>query len=194
MNSTSVPTPTDRPANGGPINNVRIEPQADGGVIIRREYPEQERKTGLKIIAGLFAVGLLILAVTAVLVRRDLSGVFWMGVVTMFVVAIVHRMARQYTVLTRSYVIRADAAGLSIETTTWRGHTSQQFHRHEIEDVLLDFDRGYGKHRRVFQTILVIQTSVSRKVQCLQNVTGDRLAKVADAIRAALGMPKRPWP
>ena len=59
---------------------------------------------------------------------------------------------------------------------------------------MLDCGGGTDPAHTTSLTKLVIRRSVGRPIDCLYNVGGDHLARVADAVRAAVGLPPRSWP
>ena len=67
------------------------------------------------------------------------------------------------------------------------------FARDDITDITVGFGQRYG-----FQLFpkygawLIIDGPV--RIECLHRFGGDEVARAADALRAAMGMPKRSWP
>jgi hypothetical protein len=125
--------------------------------------------------------------------RGSTNGKFATLASAFFAVSIMQNLVRQFAAKTRSCVLRADQAGLTIESSDWRRKATRHFHRGQLDDIVLGFGR-HGRPNGLFGSWLVIKSPLCRDIRCLHNAGGDHLARAADALRAALGMPSRSWP
>ncbi len=173
---------------------IEIEP-ISGGVIVRVFYPEDRRRRNVKSLKIVCAILCLLPAIAWLIFRRKSGD--WFAVIAAAVVAgyVIVTMVRTFLAISRSYVFRADATGLAIETLRGARKDEQHLPRSQINDIVLGFGYYRGPHS-LFRSWMVIATNAmfSSDIECLQNLGGDHLARVADALRAALGMPKRSWP
>lgn len=174
--------------------DLHIEHSDKHGVIVARDYPDFRRRKSMKVLA---IVCPLLCSVPLILWLTYLHGlVNWFVVLTsaLFIIIIVSRIIRQFNINTRSYVLRANHTGLTIEMTTWRRRTTRHFVRSEINDIVLDCSGGRDPHHSLFRTWLVIKVALNGEIHCLHDVGGDQLARAANALRAAMRMPARSWP
>jgi hypothetical protein len=173
---------------------VDIEHLANGGIVIRRDYPDERRQRDAKLVLIVCTVLSLVPVVMFALYRARRVGEFVMIVSVVLPAGIVYRMLRQFSAATRSCVLRADRTGLTVEIATWRKATTQHFTRPQITDILLDCSGGNDPRHTLFRTFLIIRSTLARDIRCLHNVSGEELARAANALRAALGLPPRSWP
>ena len=82
----------------------------------------------------------------------------------------------------------------SSDVTTWRKRSKHHFDRAAVADVIVDCTGGPDGRRTRFRSMLVIKAPPARDLKLLHGVGGDQLAAVANAVRAALGLPARSWP
>ncbi len=181
------------PKDGGD-DDIQIELQPNRGVIVRKGYSDQRRRTSVKVMMIAMVILCLIPVIFWALSRKRLVSEFPLILAIVLPAWIGYRLFRQFSAGTRSYVLSASHTGLTIETTTWRQRTTRHFTRAQIEDIVLDCSGGPDPHSSLFKSYLVIKSSQCRDIHCLHNVGGDQLARAADALRAALGMPARSWP
>jgi hypothetical protein len=183
-----------RPTQNDKADAVHIEHLADGGVVVRKDYPPQRRRRDIKLALIICTILSLVPVLTWGLYRARVVSEFAMIVAVLLPVGIAYRLLRQFSAGTRACVLRADRTGLTVEITSWRKATTQHFTRPQITDILLDCSGGNDPRHTLFRTFLIIRSTLARDIRCLHNVSGDELARAANALRATLGLPARSWP
>jgi hypothetical protein len=173
--------------------SIQIERLAEGATIVRVTYPDDLRRKGARGL-GIICVCLCLLPIIAwFCCRSTRSEGFWViGAAVVAIYGMVNAV-RQFVAVTCSYVFRADRDGLMIEKWNGRRTRSWQFTRNQIDDIILGFGYYRGPNS-LFRCWMTIVTGRFREIRCLQNLGGNHLGPIADALRAGLGMPKRSWP
>lgn len=186
-------SPPTRPNVGG-SDDIQIQHLPNGDVIIRKDYPNDRQRRDLKVVIVISSILCLVPVLLWLMWRNGSAPLFAVLVVAFCAICIVPGMVWQFVAKTRSYVLPADHTGLTIDITSWRGRITRHFSHGEIDDIVLDCSGGTDPHHSQFKSWLVITSSVTRNLHCLHDVGGDQLARVANALRAALHMPARTCP
>ena len=94
--------------------------------------------------------------------------------------------------LAKSYLFEADSDGITIHTYRGRREARVRLPRDEITDVRI----GFGSARRGSPAwqIIAVNPAFRWNRRLLHDLGGDELARVADALRAGIGLPPRSWP
>jgi hypothetical protein len=188
------PSAIARTGNSSDDDRVRIDCDANGGATVDARYRPMGR--------GPF---LLILLISFILLGGEAMVAWWlfhrqMGTRT-FVFAFAGLVGATMLVsLIRTHwrgsrcVVRADADGVTIQITRGRRELQRRLPREQVKDIRLGFDHS-GKSTRASAWLVIVTIPWHhRNVRCLAGFGGDELARAADALRAAIGLPKRSWP
>jgi len=172
---------------------IRIEQLADHAAIVRVTYPVARRRRDLKFLKVICACLCLIPLASWFLFRNGITGWFAVTGSAILSAYIMSSIVRQFRAHTRSYVLRADHSGLTIETSNGKDATMEYFTRDQTCDITVRFSFYRGPNS-LFKCWLEIQTTTRATIQCLHDIGGDHLARIANVLRAALCMPARSWP
>ena len=175
-------------------DKITVERAATGAVTLRKEVSERSVRVGLRVTVALCTLLCLGPVIGWLLFRRHFDGEMVAGFSAVLTIPLAYRFFRQFSAGSRSYRLRADRSGLTIDTTTWRGHSTRHYPRNQIADIVLDFGNGHDPQRALFSSMLVIKAPPDRDFRCLHGVSGDKLARIADALRECGGLPVRSWP
>jgi hypothetical protein len=176
---------------------VRVERTSGGrgGVVVRVAYPPAKRREEVIAAAG-SCVGMAVCA-----------GLFvWFGwrsspfprpfllLAPLFPVAVlVLLLVRRLGTLADAYTFEADRDGLTIQRARGRRECSERLPREQITDVRIGF--GSARARRSAAWLIIALTPPHRfNRRLLHGLGADQLARVANALRAGLGLPPRSWP
>ena len=174
---------------------VRVDRDVDGTVVVRQGGPGGASRRSILAVAAICAALCLVpVAVALFTSGRPLPRAAAVAFAALFTVPLATRLARQFTAGTAAWLLRAGRGELTVEATDYRGRTVRHFARGQVADVTLDGSGGPDPHRAVFRSMLVIRPTTGRPIRCLHNAGGDQLARAANALRAALGLPPRSWP
>jgi hypothetical protein len=173
---------------------IQIQHTAADAAIVSVTYPDELR---LKSKRGLI-IGIPILCVIPAifwLIFRNGAGEWFASIGSAVGVIIwIFTLRRQYLAVTQSCVFRADAKGLLIERSNGQNKSQEQYRKDQIRDIKLGFNHN-RKSPPLFSCWMIIEIHDSWwSIKCLQNVGGDHLSRIANVLRAALGMPQRSWP
>lgn len=170
---------------------IDVQTLPHGETVVSAIYPENKRQGDRRI----FRIICTVLAVAPLIVwlifrKSDLEAFATIAAAVCACLLLAKAIA-QYRVATRSYLFRIDHFGMTFETSNdWRAK-SVRYRRDQIRDILLGF--SHSRDAAAVQSWLIIDT-LDGRIKCLQGVGGDHLARIADVLRAALGMPARSWP
>lgn len=170
---------------------LQIEHSADGATIVSLTYPAEREGADRKALIIVFCM-MGVVAIVAWFFLRGLVGDWWaLGIVSAMTLWKLWTTLGSHRTATSSYVVRAEGEGIAIQTSRGTSHSEYYVPREEIRDVVIGFGRQPG-HGRCW--LVIKQKGLFRSFHCLHNIGGNHLARVADVLRAALGMPKRSWP
>jgi hypothetical protein len=172
---------------------IQIDQLDHGGSVVYVTYPEKRRRKDVKVLRVVCSCLCLVPPTVWLFLRH--GTLTWFGVLVSAIIAgsLIANCFRRFSAVTRSYVLRADHTGLTIEISNGRRTTIQHFTRGQVADIVLGFSFYRGPNS-LFRCWLEVNTTTSSRIRCLQDVGGDHLARIANVLRAALRMPARSWP
>jgi hypothetical protein len=172
---------------------IQIEHLPDHAVAIRVTFPPEQRKRSAKSLFITCCVLAVAMIAAPIFVRAGLVSWFVLIAIYTLVIYFMAMTIRVFLAVTRSYIIQASRTGLTFETIAGKNHTTEHFTRGQVIDITLGFSFYRGPNS-TFSCWMLIATSNLGEIECLQNLGGDHLARIANALREALGMPARSWP
>lgn len=173
---------------------IHVEHPAEGVALVRVTYPDDRRRAGARSLAIACALLCLLPVVTWLLTRHGPSTPFAIIASSLLAAYLIAILTRQFSAVTRSYTLRADPTGLTLETSAGRRHSNRHLPRARIADLAPAFSFYRGPHS-LFRCWLQIQTTSPRStLRCLHNLGGDHLAHIANTLRPPLNLPHRSWP
>jgi hypothetical protein len=110
--------------------------------------------------------------------------------------AMAHAALLDFDQEARRTSLRLDAHSLNADSIGPLGARHRTWRRDQIRDVRLAFSRErrqMGGTRNQTSVIIVGEGWLARR-RCVRRLAGDEAARIADALRAGLGLPKRSWP
>jgi hypothetical protein len=178
------------------LSVVHVERAASGGVRVRVAYPPGKFRQALIGTAIAFCVVAAFPVAMFCVFWKALPAdsrfllllpvVPWAGLI-LFLIRWVSR-------LRQSYIFQADGDGVTIQSYRGRREWCERLPREQITDVRI----GFGSSRRSGQStawlIIAIKPWYQFNRRLLHDLGGDHLARVADALRAGIGLPPRSWP
>ena len=176
-------------ASGARSSIVHAERTANGVVTVRVSYsPEQLRG----MVMGLLAVAVLpIIVFSALLITFPAREVFPFLFLLFPIGALFVFLGWRVVRFRPSYTFQADASGITIQSYRGRREWCERLPRDQITNVRLGF--GVGKQGGAW---LIISLSPPYRFnrRLLSGLGGDHLARVADALRLGIGLPRASWP
>jgi hypothetical protein len=181
-------------------SSVQIERSSTGGVIVRAAYPPGTFRDA--IIGAVVGVGAVVACCVFAFVWMFGGSKF--GAHAMFllfplfpVLVVAPLLIRRVSGLAQTYAFEADADGITIHTSRGRRERTTRLPREQITDVRLGFGTVGGRHgsgRSTAWLIIALASPNRFNKRLLHGLGGDQLARVADALRAGMGLPPRSWP
>jgi hypothetical protein len=192
-------SPTNSPTT--PPLVVQTERTADGAVILRVSYPPAKIHEAMMAVVGFCLVIAAFAAVPFWVFGKSFSGprsVFLLfpalpaAMLIPFMILRVRRLAVSYT-------FHADSTGILIQYFRSRREWQERIPREQITDVRIGFGsvgggRGRPPGRSTAWLIIAVKPWYRFNRRLLHDLGGDQLARVADALRAGIGLPQRSWP
>jgi hypothetical protein len=129
---------------------VHIQHSSNEGVIVSKDFPNDQRRKGMKVVAVICPILCSVPFILWLMYRNGSVGWFVVLGSALFAVVIVSTIIRQFAIKSRSYVLRADHTGLTIEMTTWRRRTTRHFLPGQINDIVLDCGGGHDPRNSLF--------------------------------------------
>jgi hypothetical protein len=177
--------------------NVQIERTTGGGVIVRAAYPPGKFRDA--VISAVFGVGGMVAILFVAfgwMFGRSMQSLFLLfplfpvAVITPLIISRISRLAQ-------TYVFEADGDGIAIHRSRGRREWTTRLPREQITDVRLGFGTFGGRHgsgRSTAWLIIALAPPHRFNERLLHDFGGDQLARVADALRAGIGLAPRSWP
>ena len=170
---------------------VHVERAANGGVTVRVSYPPGTfRKMAIE--AAWAALPLVFFWVFGPSFSRHGAIVFLFPAA--FMAFIILPFAWRVSRFRESYIFEADGDGITIQSYRGRREWSERLPREQIADVRIGFGGGGRSGRSTAWLIIAVKPPSRFNRTLLYDLGGNHLARVADALRAGVGLPQRSWP
>lgn len=179
-----------------PVGIAQVERTANGGVIVRATYPAGKFREALvgAIVAcvalGLFPMPFLWFSGWSLPGGRLLAILPWMLFVALVAWMVIGRVLR----IAHSYTLEADREGITIQRFRGRREWCERVPRDQITDVRIGFGQAGKSGRGTAWLIIATKPWHRRNRTLLHDLGGDRLARIADAVREGLGLEPVDWP
>jgi hypothetical protein len=195
---------TSPPLNYHPASNkvsspsvVHVERAANGGVTVRVSYPPGTfRKMVFQAVGACLGMTVFPLVCFFWVFGRSAGerGAFVLLVPAAFSAFVIPLVARGLSRFRESYIFEADRDGITIQSYRGRREWSERLPRDQISDVRLGFGGGGRSGRSTAWLMIAVKTRYRANHRLLHDLGGNHLARVADALRAGLGLPRCSWP
>ena len=174
---------------------VHVERAAGGGVVVRVAYPPGkllEAAIGTAVVCcALVAFPMLFLWFDRSF-RARWSILLWPGFLPAAVVTAL--LALRASSMALSYTFEADGDGITIRRRRGRLEWRERLPRERITDVRIGFGGGGRSGQDTAWLVIAVKPWCRPNRTLLRDLGGDHVARVADALRAGVGLPPRSWP